>query len=304
MSDSDLVLDRCHTLETILKTQYGATGKGLAEQAKSIVHLLPTPVFKKLRYIAHARNRVAHDRLPLDDRARFIRTCDEAEQALRAGAANPYSAPSTSYTSPSNFYTSSRSDNSSQSRSSAPAINPLSGIWQWLFPPQMPFESDDRCTHCGHENYRVIGTYGLIFTFWERIRRVLIGFVTFLWCLGAIFGSASQPYPQLLLGYVGGSIAMAFGIFLQCLTPYVILQVFRLRLLLRCQSCSKTYASTRIHLKLSYVLHQAMSSITLLGLPLLIVLGYPVLKGWSWIVAIAVWVKGQQICQWFLAWYR
>jgi hypothetical protein len=296
MSDSDLVLDRCHVLETILKKDYGATGNGLGEQARSVAHRLSPTLSKNLRYISITRNKVTHDRIPLPDRDRFIRTCDAAEQELRAGA------PASSYSS---SYSSSHSARSSSSDDSTPSATHPPGIWQWVFPPQMPFESDDRCLHCGHENYYVIGTYGMLFTLWERLGRLSVGLMTIVLCGIATLGPpAKQSYIQWLMGYAGSSLALSVGIFMQCLAPYLLLQFFHPKLLLRCQNCSKTYSSSKTHLKPSYLIHQAKAYIVLtVGFPLFIILAYPIVQGWSWLVAIVLWVKGRQLYQWFASWY-
>jgi hypothetical protein len=304
MSDTDLVLDRCHVLETILKTDYGATGNGLGEQARSVAHRLSPTLSKNLRYISMTRNKVTHDRVPLPDRDRFIRTCDAAEQELRAGASS--SSSSQNYSSQnysSQNYTSQSTNQTYSAPSSSPNTPP--GIWQWVFPPQMPFESDDRCAHCGHENYYVIGTYGMLFTLWERLGRIAVGFMTIVLCgIAALGPPAKQSYIQWLMGYAGSSVVLTVGIFLQCLAPYLLLKAFHPKLLLRCQNCSKTYSSSKTSLKPSYLIHQAKAyTLLIVGFPLFMIFAYPILQGWSWLMAIVLWVKGRQLYQWFASWY-
>jgi hypothetical protein len=86
MSDIELTVTRCKTLESLLEQALGATGKGLHEKVTSVEKRLPQPLVKKLRFVATVRNKIVHEAgyQSLDDRAGFVRACDEAEAQLRA----------------------------------------------------------------------------------------------------------------------------------------------------------------------------------------------------------------------------
>jgi hypothetical protein len=84
MSDIELAVSRAKTLEALLEA-LGATGKGLHEKITSVQAKLPQPLAKRLRFIATVRNKVVHESgYAIDDRAGFVRACDEAEADLRA----------------------------------------------------------------------------------------------------------------------------------------------------------------------------------------------------------------------------
>ncbi len=90
MSDIELAITRVKTLESLLE-QIGATGKGLHEKVTSVQARLPQPLVRKLRFVATVRNKIVHesDYQQIDDRAGFVRACDEAEAELRALCAPP-----------------------------------------------------------------------------------------------------------------------------------------------------------------------------------------------------------------------
>ncbi|AYN07673.1 hypothetical protein [Alteromonas sp. RKMC-009] len=71
-------------LEQILKTRFGAEGRGLHEYVTSVESELPTDVVKQIRYIASVRNRVVHDNGEINDLDAFNRLIDELEQRLNA----------------------------------------------------------------------------------------------------------------------------------------------------------------------------------------------------------------------------
>ena len=92
MSDIDLVVRRCKRLERALRDEAGAEGRGLHALVTSVQGELPADLVRKIRFVATVRNKLIHesgvDRL--DDRAGFVRACDQIERGLaehrRAGA--------------------------------------------------------------------------------------------------------------------------------------------------------------------------------------------------------------------------
>jgi hypothetical protein len=90
MSDIELAISRVKALESLLE-QLGATGKGLHEKVTSVEGKLPPALVKKLRFVATIRNKIVHESQyqQIDDRAGFLRACDEAAAELRALAAPP-----------------------------------------------------------------------------------------------------------------------------------------------------------------------------------------------------------------------
>jgi hypothetical protein len=86
MSDIELAVTRAKGLEALLEQALGATGKGLHEKISSVQDRLPPPLVKQLRFIATIRNKIVHEvsYQQVDDRAGFLRACDEAEATLRA----------------------------------------------------------------------------------------------------------------------------------------------------------------------------------------------------------------------------
>jgi hypothetical protein len=71
ISQTDMVVDASVSLEQLLERQYGAVGTGLGEKVTSIQDKLAEGLVRKLRYIARARNKLLHDRAPLEDETRF-----------------------------------------------------------------------------------------------------------------------------------------------------------------------------------------------------------------------------------------
>ncbi|BAC92869.1 conserved hypothetical protein [Vibrio vulnificus YJ016] len=83
MSEIEQVVTRTRRLETLLRTQYHAEGKGLHQLVTSCEERLPHDVIGKLRFIATVRNKVVHeDNYQLDDKQRFLAACDECEKEL------------------------------------------------------------------------------------------------------------------------------------------------------------------------------------------------------------------------------
>lgn len=91
MSDIELAITRVKVLESLLEQALGATGKGLHEKVTSVQDRLSQPLVRKLRFAATVRNKIVHeaDYQQMDDRAGFVRACDEAETELRAMLAPP-----------------------------------------------------------------------------------------------------------------------------------------------------------------------------------------------------------------------
>ena len=86
MSDIELAISRVKQLESLLEQALGATGKGLHEKVSSVQDRLVPALVKKLRFVATVRNKIVHeaDYQRIDDRAGFVRACDEAEAELKA----------------------------------------------------------------------------------------------------------------------------------------------------------------------------------------------------------------------------
>ncbi len=83
MSEIEQVVLRTRKLETLLREQYHAEGKGLHQLITSCEERLPHDVIKKLRYVATIRNKVVHeDDYRLDDRKAFLAACQECEDEL------------------------------------------------------------------------------------------------------------------------------------------------------------------------------------------------------------------------------
>ena len=86
MSDIDLAIRRSKRLEARLRRNFRVEGRGLHEliDAAKAKNGLPTPLVKKLRFIATIRNRIVHDHdyTKIDDRRGFIEACDQAARAL------------------------------------------------------------------------------------------------------------------------------------------------------------------------------------------------------------------------------
>ncbi|CAH8230611.1 conserved hypothetical protein [Vibrio aestuarianus] len=83
MSDIEQVVLRTCKLETLLREQYHANGKGLHQLITSCEERLPHDVISKLRYIATIRNKVVHEEgYQLDNRKEFLNVCGECEKEL------------------------------------------------------------------------------------------------------------------------------------------------------------------------------------------------------------------------------
>ncbi len=83
MSEIEQVVLRTRKLETLLREQYHAEGKGLHQLITSCEERLPHDVIKKLRYVATIRNKVVHeDDYRLDDRKAFLAVCQVCEDEL------------------------------------------------------------------------------------------------------------------------------------------------------------------------------------------------------------------------------
>ncbi|SKA10256.1 Uncharacterised protein [Vibrio cincinnatiensis] len=83
MSEIEQVVLRTRRLETLLRQQYHAQGKGLHQLISSCEERLPHNIIKKLRYVATIRNKIVHeDHYHLEDRNAFFNLCLECEKEL------------------------------------------------------------------------------------------------------------------------------------------------------------------------------------------------------------------------------
>lgn len=83
MSEIEQVILHTRKLETLLRDQYHAEGKGLHQLVTSCEERLPHDVIKKLRFIATVRNKIVHeDHYRLEDRKVFLAVCRECEDEL------------------------------------------------------------------------------------------------------------------------------------------------------------------------------------------------------------------------------
>lgn len=83
MSDIEQVVVHTRRLETLLREQYHANGKGLHQLITSCEERLPHDVITKLRFVATIRNKVVHeDDYRLEDRKAFFAVCRECEKEL------------------------------------------------------------------------------------------------------------------------------------------------------------------------------------------------------------------------------
>ncbi|MCG3758209.1 DUF4145 domain-containing protein [Vibrio cincinnatiensis] len=83
MSEIEQVVLRTRRLETLLRQQYHAQGKGLHQLISSCEERLPHNIIKKLRYVATIRNKIMHeDHYHLEDRNAFFNLCQECEKEL------------------------------------------------------------------------------------------------------------------------------------------------------------------------------------------------------------------------------
>jgi len=86
MSDIELAITRTKSLESFLEQALGATGKGLHEKVSSVQDRLQPALVKKLRFIATVRNKIVHeaDYQQIDNRAAFVKACDDADAELKS----------------------------------------------------------------------------------------------------------------------------------------------------------------------------------------------------------------------------
>lgn len=83
MSEIEQVVLRTRRLETLLRQQYHAQGKGLHQLISSSEERLPHDIIAKLRYVATIRNKIVHeDHYHLEDRKVFFNVCCECEKVL------------------------------------------------------------------------------------------------------------------------------------------------------------------------------------------------------------------------------
>lgn len=86
MSDIDLAVRRSKRLENRLRRNFRVDGRGLHAliDAAKAKNALPTPLVKKLRFVATIRNKIVHDAdyTRIEDRRAFVAACDEAEREL------------------------------------------------------------------------------------------------------------------------------------------------------------------------------------------------------------------------------
>jgi hypothetical protein len=84
--DYAVTLDRCKRLEALLRKEFRANGKGLAELADDVASRVPDWLLHELKYIARERNKVVHeeDRRRLDDKPAYVRACKKAEKGLQS----------------------------------------------------------------------------------------------------------------------------------------------------------------------------------------------------------------------------
>lgn len=61
MSITETAINYSKEMETILEESYGAMGRGLAEKAKVVGHILPEPVLESILTVARIRNKIVHD---------------------------------------------------------------------------------------------------------------------------------------------------------------------------------------------------------------------------------------------------
>jgi hypothetical protein len=82
IGDLEYAITMCKHFESILKTRFGASGKGLQELVLSIDDQLPPSVARTLRLIGTVRNKFAHELVPPKNIERFRTACGDAERDL------------------------------------------------------------------------------------------------------------------------------------------------------------------------------------------------------------------------------
>lgn len=85
-SDIEVAVQWAKRLETLLESDFGATGKGLHEKISSVQKRLPAATSRKLRFIATVRNKIVHETSysKIEDRGRFERTCLDVVSELKS----------------------------------------------------------------------------------------------------------------------------------------------------------------------------------------------------------------------------
>lgn len=75
------------TIESILETQYGATGRGLHDKLTRVEGRVPPETARKLRFVASVRNKLVHEEgYACDDPEGFLRACRDVIEELKANA--------------------------------------------------------------------------------------------------------------------------------------------------------------------------------------------------------------------------
>ena len=80
----ELVIKQSKHFEVLLKTHFGATGKGLHQLVSSIEKALPKDLIRDLRKIATIRNKLIHEQgYDSIDETTFNQACASADPKLR-----------------------------------------------------------------------------------------------------------------------------------------------------------------------------------------------------------------------------
>lgn len=84
MTDLELAISHSKRLESLLKQNCDARGKGLHEMTDHVEHKLPAEIVKKLRLVATVRNKIVHevDYEKIERRRQFVRAAEDAELHL------------------------------------------------------------------------------------------------------------------------------------------------------------------------------------------------------------------------------
>lgn len=85
MSDTDVALNACASLQMILEKRFGAQGRGLHEKVTHVESALDPDLVAKIRFIASVRNDVVHRRVPIENPERFEAVSKEAIELLSCG---------------------------------------------------------------------------------------------------------------------------------------------------------------------------------------------------------------------------
>ena len=83
-SDIDTAVRWSKKLEAVLKTRFGATGRGLHEKVSSVESKLDAQTVRDLRFVATIRNKLLHDDTydRIDDRRAFRAKARRAAKSL------------------------------------------------------------------------------------------------------------------------------------------------------------------------------------------------------------------------------